>query len=267
MNELCYESINRSPFIADQIADLPAQIEAAADAGFSWMGIDRPSIDQHCERGGTLEELARGLDARGVKCFELQPLVVTDDERQTLADAERLGELVDALRPPWVQCGLSGEVSPAALANFRRAGEMLAGLGARLAVEFLPFVPLCSIAKTRALLDATEVPGAAIVVDTWHFFHGPDDWSDLDALTLDELAYPQFDDHPPLLGDDLMEETTERRVLPGDGVFDLSRFAKTLRDKGYSGPVSVEILSAELRRLPLPEFARRVYAAALPYWS
>ena len=76
-----------------------------------------------------------------------------------------------------------------------------------------------------------------------------------------------FDDAPELASDDLMYETTQRRALPGEGRFDLTRFATCLRSRGWDGPVSVEVLSAEMRSWPREVFARRVHAAARPYWS
>ena len=58
MNALCYETINRSPYIVpEQIADLPAQILAASAAGFPLMGIDVASI----------AEIAEGLRRRWTK--------------------------------------------------------------------------------------------------------------------------------------------------------------------------------------------------------
>ncbi len=43
--------------------------------------------------------------------------------------------------------------------------------------------------------------------------------------------------------------------------------AEALHGKGYDDPVSVEILSAPLRKLPLPEFAARLRRACAPYWG
>ena len=264
--ELCYESINRSPFIEEQNADLPAQITGAAAAGFTCIGLDAPSLSQHCEQGGSLEELARTLDALGLRCFEIQPLVVGDDPRKNQEQAELIAGMVEILRPDWVQSGFTGAPDAESLAAFRQAGEIIGQAGAGLAVEYLPFLPLCSIETTRELLNRAEVEGAGIVVDTWHFFFGPDRWEDLEALPLNELAYVQFDDHPPLVGEDLMEETTQRRVLPGQGTFDLSRFCDVVLAKGYTSPVSVEILSESLRTLEPSEFARLVYDATRPFW-
>jgi sugar phosphate isomerase/epimerase len=63
-----------------------------------------------------------------------------------------------------------------------------------------------------------------------------------------------------------MDEALNRRAMPGDGVLELDRFASTLRQRGFDGVVSVQVLSNELRRLPLADFARRAHDAAAPYW-
>ena len=66
---------------------------------------------------------------------------------------------------------------------------------------------------------------AGVLVDTWHFFHGPDGWDELEALPLARLAYVQFDDHPALESPDLREECLHRRVFPGEGLFEDLRLA------------------------------------------
>jgi sugar phosphate isomerase/epimerase len=267
MTDLCYETINRSPFITPGFeADLPAQIRASGHAGFRWTGIDFASIDQYCEGGGTLASLRGLLEDAEMRCFELQPLIVSNDLAETIAGAHRSAEVAAALEVPWVQSGIVGDLCDAAEEGFRESAAIVAEAGAALALEFLPMNALKSISDTREFIARTGVASARIVVDTWHFFHGPDEWSDLEALSLDELAYPQFNDHPALESDDQMFETTQRRVLPGEGRFDLKRFCQTIRDNGYDRTVSVEILSAELRKSSPEDFARAVFESSLPFW-
>jgi sugar phosphate isomerase/epimerase len=133
-------------------------------------------------------------------------------------------------------------------------------------IEFLPFLPVASIGDTRKLLQDAGVGGRNMVVDSWHFFYGPDDWPALEGLSAGEIAYVQFNDHLPLASDDLFHETTQKRVMPGAGSFDLKRFANTLRGLGYDGVVGPEILSAESRAQPLDAVAREIMATSRPYW-
>jgi len=268
MAELGYETIQFSPFIdPSSDADLPGQIRAAGAAGFEWIGIDAPSVAQHRARGGRLDALVQLLRDVGLRCLEVQPLIVSADAAQTLANARETAELAQAFGAPWIQSGLTDPPSAPVLENLARAADVARAAGARLALEYLPFTPLRSIRDTLATIDRAGVRDARVVVDTWHFFNGPETWADLEALPLERLAYPQFDDAPQLGSDDLMYETTQRRALPGEGCFDLTRFAGLLRARGWDGPVSVELLSAEMRGWPRELFARRVYAASLPYWS
>jgi sugar phosphate isomerase/epimerase len=64
----------------------------------------------------------------------------------------------------------------------------------------------------------------------------------------------------------MIRESLHRRALPGEGILELDRFATTLREMGYDGIVSVEVLGADLRELPVDVLAGRLYAATAPYW-
>ena len=46
----------------------------------------------------------------------------------------------------------------------------------------------------------------------------------------------------------LLEDTIHRRRLPGEGSFDLEGFIRLIDDHGVHCPLSVEILSDELRK-------------------
>jgi len=267
MTQLCYETVNYAPFVWDGDPDLLGQIAGASEAGFPLIGIDLASITRFVDEGERLETLAEALRAVDMRCFEVQALVVTDDEGATLEQAEQLARIASTLSVPYVQAGVSTPLGPPVAANLKRAADVIRAAGATIALEFLPFTPLRDIAGTRELIRQAETPDAQVMIDTWHFFYGPDDWSDLEALPLEEIAYVQFNDHPGRVSDDWMHETTQRRVLPGEGEFDLPRFCSVMRAKGYQAPVSVEIISEALRALPPAEFARRVYAATAPFWD
>jgi hypothetical protein len=52
---------------------------------------------------------------------------------------------------------------------------------------------------------------------------GPSTRGELVGLPGEKIAYIQFDDAPALESSDLSAETTNRRVVPGKGIFDLER--------------------------------------------
>ncbi|NUU23135.1 MAG: sugar phosphate isomerase/epimerase, partial [Streptomycetaceae bacterium] len=92
-------------------------------------------------------------------------------------------------------------------------------------------------------------------------------WEDLALVRPEQIAYVQFCDAPLPESDSMWRETLHRRVMPGDGVFELERFASTLMESGFDGIVSAEVLNAELRELPVAEFARRAYESTSRYWT
>ena len=265
MTRLLYETIQFSPFVWDGENALTDQFAAAAAAGFDGVGIDVWTIDQHLANGGTIHDLTDALERSGLRCVELQALVVSDD-MPPISRPPRFVDLVDAFRPEIIMAGFSAAPTDADVDAFRRAVEQVTRHGATVAIEFLPMTPINTIAKALELVRRVGGP-VGVCVDTWHFFRGPDTWAELDSLPAADLAYVQFNDALPLVSDDLMSETLHRRALPGEGEFDLTRFCQVINAKGYDGPVAVEIMSALLRVDGPAEYARTAQAAARPYWG
>ncbi len=269
MHELCFNTMNRSAYLlGDEDPDLPGQIAAAGKAGFAGFGADAFSIARSVEEGTSVERLAELIAAAGMRTFELPTLMVSPDAGATRAEIGRLVGYAKVLKPEFVQLNVEGEVDDVVVDGLRHAADAFGGEGTRLAIEYLPWLPaIKDIASTRDLLDRARADGAGVLVDTWHFTESADTWADLEALPLEELAYVQFDDHPARESEDLVEETLMRRVMPGEGRFELERFVSVVKAKGYKGPISCEILSAETRAMDLGEFAERVFETTSRYWS
>ncbi len=265
MGQLCFNLFNESAYFGP-MPDLPRQIRAAAGAGFDSVGLDIFSLARLSETGGRVEDVAELIGSLGLRCPEIASLMISDDAAETEAQLARFEPAVRVLRPEWILVNSDQPPSPQTAGEFRRAADRLGRYGTRLAVEFLAISRVHSIADALELIDRAGVSDAGVLVDTWHFFLGPDDWNDLAELPLERIAYIQFDDHPAITSDDLREETINRRAFPGEGLFDLERFSRTLRARGFDGLVSVEILSKAWRGGDAEEFARRAHRSSAPYW-
>lgn len=264
MAELCFNTFNRSAWFGVD-PDLPAQIDAAAAAGFRLFGPDSFSLAAWTEAGGSVGDLRRMLEDRGMRCWEVAALNLRD-AAATLDDARRVADLVDALGASWVLTNVGAPIDERLCETFASVCDVLAAAGARPAIEYLPFTPANSIATAQRLVDHVGRDRAGILFDTWHHFRGPDTDADLASVPLDLVAYVQFDDAPAMEGDDLVEETLQRRTFPGAGELDLDGYCSIMRAKGFDGVVSVEVLNGEWRNGDLYEFARRAYESSARYW-
>jgi sugar phosphate isomerase/epimerase len=255
--------------------DVDDLVSITAAAGFSGLGLTGAQIDA---------DTAATFEAAGIRCHEVMALFITDDDETTLKWAERLAHSAALVGAPWITTVFVAELDERRLELVARCAAMFADAGAGMAVEFTPTGSVSSISEGLAIVDAGGAPPPAVrggraggagappprarlLVDTWHFHVGPSTWEDLEKLQPELLAYVQFSDVQAPSSPDGMDETMECRVMPGDGLVDLERFATTLRERGFDGLVSVEVLNRELRQLPVAEFAKRAYDSTVGYWS
>jgi len=231
-------------------------LDAASAAGFGTVGL---------RAAQATEETGAALRERGLRCHELLSLRM--NEADLAAGAGALATAAAHVGAEWVLIGgFRGAVDAATVERVGAAADVVVQAGARLAVEFSTSRTKSCVADALVLVDAVGAHRAGVLIDTWHFFHGIATWDELEAIPLDRIAYVQFADAPPPASDDLAQETLHRRALPGDGVLELDRFARTLLDRGWQGVVSAEVLNADLRGLPVADVARRAYDSTARYW-
>lgn len=263
MTPLSFNTFNHSPHMGVEVG-IRAQIDAAAQAGFPLIGIDSFSLDAVSAAGGHMRDVSRWLEAAGIDCGAIICAGMLGSDPGATSSVARAGERARDLAAPFVQInvGVSGDAQRVAM----DAACAVMGDGVRLAIEYLPFTPLCSVTDTVALAKAVGFDRAGVLIDIWHHICGPDDWDALAAVPAVAIAYVEFDD-APMPGENLEEDTVQYRTLPGEGVFDLARFVRTIEATGYRGPVSVEILSAEWRRQDVKTFAAHAFNTSRPYWA
>lgn len=231
-------------------------VSAASAAGFTAVGVNADRVD------------AAAVDAyaaAGVRCHELLAFVVGDDESATMASAEQLADRAQTIGAEWVLTVFTAKVPPQ---RVERCAKLFDGVGAGMAVEYTPLGAIPSIRDGMEYVRAASRSArAGLMIDSWHFCFSDNTWDDLAAIPLDDIAYLQFTDAlEPEYRERMIREALHRRALPGDGILELRRFAATFLDRGWDGTVSVEVLSAQLRELPVDELVGRLYATTAAYW-
>lgn len=265
MAELCFNTFNTSAYLTGH-EQLFAQADAAAAAGFPWFGPDVFSLHRYEAAGGSLAALRERVESLGTRVWEVANLHLGERD-QTIADAHDIARIAAALGATWVLTNVGAPIDGSLCACFDEVCRILEQeSGARPAIEYLPWTPAHSIGSTMPLVEHVGTDRARILYDCWHHFRGPDTWAELEAAPADTVAYAQFSDALPVLADDLVHETLERRTFPGQGEFDLHGWCDRLRAKGFDGVVSIEVLNGEWRTGDQHAFARAAYETTREYW-
>ena len=255
MHELCLNLFQYSPMFGPGAPPLERTLAGARQAGFSLVGLDVFTLDA---AGLAPGELRRLLERHDLRCFEVLGLSVDASDDDALEGARRAAAWVGEAGAEWVLTVVGAPVDDAVIDRFGRCADVVVAEGGRLALEFLPYMAVNTIASARGVCDAVGADRAGVLVDSWHVFRGTDTVAGVAAMPADAIAYVQFDDALPLVGP-VADEVMTRRTWPGTGEFPLEDFAGAVRSTGYTGPISVELLNASWRDegLDPAEFAPR----------
>jgi sugar phosphate isomerase/epimerase len=94
-------------------------------------------------------------------------------------------------------------------------------------------------------------PHLGLCLDVFHYYTGPSKPEDLHYLSPQNLFHVQFCD----LADVPREFATDAdRILPGDGDIPLAPIVQHLREIGYTGTVSVELMNPRIWQIPPRQF-------------
>ena len=140
--------------------------------------------------------------------------------------------------------------------NMRAAGEIARQFSLSLRIEFLRSSTFISTLPTLVKMTrAAAHPNVAPMLDCYHFWSGLSKLEDLDALRPGEIQHVHFQDVPDMPRE-LLDSAT--RIIPGDGVSPLTRILGKLGDKGYAGPLSVELFLAKFQQADPFAVAREI---------
>jgi sugar phosphate isomerase/epimerase len=264
---LAFHSIHFSPMFGGNVL-LPDVVSAARDGGFDHIGLDVPSIEAFLGQGASLQDLRDALSDHQLECTDLLVLALAPDRDWVLATAARIAEITEVVPAELCVVAVPDRVEwPELVKTARLCGSLLADVGLRLAVEYSAYTALSSLAEARRLCDAVGWDRAAILLDSLQFFRSGTGWDELAALDGAQLAMVQFSDGVAAQPDDLVDDSRNNRCIPGQGELPLRRFVDAVRQTGFDGPVTAEILSHSVRHGDPRAVATSIHRSLAEYWS
>lgn len=262
-SELCFcaGSLPTRPF-----AEL---VQGAAKAGFDSMTL-WPNIWRHAlKKGGfTLASMKRCLDDHGVRLSGVEHLAswVPGSVAEPKAPArEELFEVCAALGGRIVSASHN---PPATVERARDAGafarlcDAAAAHGLSIALEAVSFSNLRNINEAWAIVEAAGRPNGGLTADITHHVRGHGDDAAFAMIPGDRIFWVQLCDGLREMPADLLDESTYRRLLPGEGEFDMDGWLRLMAGRGVSAPTGCEVYKREWETLPTDDVMRRLADAA-----
>lgn len=249
--------------------DLRDRCEQAERVGFRGMGIWHADLE-HMLETRTLADIRAVIDEHGLDQLELEFLgdwfLDPGDERRRASDERRELLLRAAAELPThhvkvgnimgTECELSQIVE--------RFGELCADAArvtdATIVYEFMPYdVNVNTVDTALAVVEGVNARNGGLALDTWHLGKLRLEPDDLRRIPPRFVSWVELSDGPYEYAEDRLDEVINRRRLPGEGEFPIVEYVVVCRELGYEGPWGVEVLSEELRSLPIDQIFDRAF--------
>jgi sugar phosphate isomerase/epimerase len=251
--------------------DLRDRCEQAARVGFTGIGLWHADLEHVLEQR-TLADVRQLCDDYGLSQLELEFLgdwfLDPGDDRRRASDERRALLFGAAAELPahhikvgnimGTECELPKIVE--------RFGELCADAAkytdAKIVYEFMPYdLQVNDIESALQVVEGANAPNGGLAFDTWHLGKLRLEPDDLRRFPPRFVSWVELCDGPYEYAEDRLDEVINHRRLPGEGEFPVAEYVAVFRELGYDGPWGVEVLSEELRNLPIEQIFDRAYEA------
>jgi len=249
--------------------DLRRRVELASRAGFSGMGFWHADLFEIRRKCG-FAEMKRILDGNGMQHIEVEWLLdwyCTDHRRKTSAETRALLlEAAQTLGARHIKIGdLHNDCAgvPKMTEEFALLCRQAAERGANVLFEMLPaqFSRAPSLDQVLAICRGSGARNGGIMLDNLHVQRTgttPDDI--VRKISLDIPLGVEVNDGSLAVPIRFEDSVINKRLLPGDGEFDIDAFLGALWTCGYDGPIGVEVLNEYIRKWPIETAAEEAFA-------
>ncbi len=246
------------------------RVAAVAKAGYRGFGIAAPDLVVVRDSIG-YPALAQMLDENGLCHLEveyLQDWWTRGDRRRASDDVrEVLFEAAAELGADHVKVGLGDREDDLDeelfVSEFDRLATEAHTHGTRVGFEPPADSMMPTIFPAADLVRAVANPAGGLLVDIWHIFRSGTGYDQLVEVLPPEYVFAvELSDGRAEPVGTLYDDTFDNRLPPGGGEFDVVGFIRAIDALGFEGPWGLEVMSTELRSLPVEVATKRVFDAA-----
>ena len=253
----------------------PEFLSAASEVGFDAVTLNSALYRQATASGFSDTDIRASLRDHGLQVSGIDPLfnwlpdsVVLDGSDPvsvcTQVSMEEVFHLAHVVETDLVNAPL-GLATPSSeqeiVDSFGILCEKAKGESLRVSLEFMPFNQVSDLETALRIVEHAGYSNGGIMVDCWHLHRGGGMADDLLEIPGNRIFAMQIDDALSEPLPDMIEETMNQRLPPGDGCIDLARVVRNLRSIGAAVYVDVEVFNESLRALPAVQRARSLYNA------
>lgn len=240
--------------------DFRKRVEIAAKAGFKGMGFWHTDI-QEILRTYSLREMKRILDDHGIAHIEVEWLLdwFCTGARRDASDKIRalLLNAAEALGARHIKIGDLGNDCadvPKMTEEFAVLCQQAAERGVSILIEMLPrpFSRAPSLDDVLAICRGAGASNGGIMLDNLHVQRTGTTPADIVRKVGREIPLGvEINDGSLEVPVKFEDSVVNKRLLPGDGEFDIAAFLRALWSIGYNGPIGVEVLNEYMRKWSL----------------
>jgi sugar phosphate isomerase/epimerase len=248
--------------------DFRTRVEVAASAGFTGMGFWHADILE-IRKKYSFKDMKHILDANGIINIEVEWLLdwYCTDARKAASDEIRalLLEAAEVLRARHIKIADLGndyadvaQMTEAFAPLCRQAAER----GTNILFEMLPaqFSRAPSLDQVLAITRGSGAGNGGIMLDNLHLQRiGIDSGEIVRKLKAGDLMGVEINDGTLAMPLKFEDSVVNKRLLPGDGEFDIAAFLQALWSVGYDGPIGVEVLNEYIRKWDLKTAATEAF--------
>jgi sugar phosphate isomerase/epimerase len=240
--------------------DFRKRVEIAARAGFNGMGFWHADILE-TRLSYSFQEMKRILNDHGIVHIEVEWLLdwFCDGARREASDQIRtlLLDAAETLGARHIKIGDLGNDCaeiPRMTEEFAVLCRQAAERGVPVLLEMLPrqFSRAPSLDDVLRICKGAGAKNGGIMLDILHVQRTGTSMQDIVRKIGREIPLGvEINDGYPAMPVKFEDSVVNKRLLPGDGEFDIAAFLQAVWCIGYDGPIGVEVLNEYMRKWSL----------------